>query len=191
MVTDPGSRNSELFSRRQRGCSLLVYGVRSLDDAIDLADRNGTLLASYIFASPSAGKYLSQFVQAHATFVNHIPIELLVGPAAPLGYPVSASSRYSTEQFTEARATYIQTTAEHNLLSKLIVSGDTKLMDQATKDATSALPAGKGRRLEAAPFGFFEQGILTGLGMALSSIILGGGGLAYCGYRLWLWSRRW
>lgn len=188
METNQFPRNSEIFAEKQNGCSLLVHGVRSLDDAIDLANRNGTLLASYVFASPSAGKYLSQFVQAHTTFVNHIPIELLVGPAAPLGYPVSASSRYSIEQFTEARATYTQRTAESSVLAKLIVSGDTKLIEQITTSATSALPAGKDRPLKAAPFGFFEQGILTGLGMALSSIILGGGGLAYYGYQVW--SRR-
>jgi hypothetical protein len=70
-------------------------------------------------------------------------------------------------------------------LAKLIVSGDTKLIEQVRKDAISDLPAGKGRPLKAAPFGFFDQGILTGLGMALSSIILAGGGLAYYGYRLW------
>jgi aldehyde dehydrogenase (NAD+) len=135
-----------------------------------------------------AAKYLGQFVQAHTTFVNHIPIELLVGPAAPLGFPVSASSRYSTEQFTEARATYVETTDHSAELSKLIVSGDTKMIEQVMKNATSELPAGKGRPLKAAPFGFFEQGIVTALSVVLSSTILGVGGLAYYGVRLW--SRR-
>ncbi|QDS74300.1 hypothetical protein FKW77_003808 [Venturia effusa] len=173
-IAEISDRNSEIFAQKQTGTSLLIHSVRSLDDAIDLANKNGTLLASYIFASPSAGKYLSQFVHAHTTFVNNIPVELLVGPAAPLGSPVSASSRYSMEQFTQPRATYTQQTAESNTLAKLIVSGDFSLIEQVTRSATAALPVGKGRPEKAAPFGFFEQGILTGLGMALSSIVLGG-----------------
>ncbi|TID21426.1 ALDH-like protein [Venturia nashicola] len=72
-ITD---RIFDLFSPRQMGSSSLVNGVRSLDNAIDLANRIDTLLTSYIFASPSAGKYVSQFVAAPTIFVNHVPIKL-------------------------------------------------------------------------------------------------------------------
>ena len=35
------------------------------------------LLASFLFAAPPAGKYLSQFIDSYISCVNQIPIELL------------------------------------------------------------------------------------------------------------------
>jgi ABC-type uncharacterized transport system permease subunit len=36
-----------------------------------------TFLASYLFATPSACKFLAEQIQARVTYVNHIPSQLL------------------------------------------------------------------------------------------------------------------
>jgi hypothetical protein len=66
-----------------------------MDDAIDLANkfvssafqnpntnsrRSGRLLASYVFTSPASAKYLGQFTNASAVYVNQIPTQLLCKP---------------------------------------------------------------------------------------------------------------
>ncbi|KAK5112833.1 hypothetical protein LTR16_005327, partial [Cryomyces antarcticus] len=76
-ILDVERRESQLLRRKVSECCLVVHSVRSLDDAIDLANSNEDLLASYLFATPAAGKYLSQFIRSNVSFVNHIPVELL------------------------------------------------------------------------------------------------------------------
>jgi hypothetical protein len=66
-----------------------------MDDAIDLANkfvsstfqnqkpnsrRSGRLLAIYVFTSPASAKYLGQFINASAVYVNQIPTQLLCKP---------------------------------------------------------------------------------------------------------------
>lgn len=72
--------------RKVDGPALLVAPMTSLDDAIRLVNGTATTsspvgkpanLASYVFAQPATAKYLSQFIDAQASFVNHIPAQLL------------------------------------------------------------------------------------------------------------------
>ena len=58
--------------------TLLVAQITSLDDAIDMAHQyDSSLLATYLFAEPRAAKYLSQFISADISLVNHIDPHLL------------------------------------------------------------------------------------------------------------------
>jgi hypothetical protein len=47
------------------------------DIALTLNDSMGTLTATYAFAIPSAAKYLTQFIDAHISWVNHVPLDML------------------------------------------------------------------------------------------------------------------
>jgi hypothetical protein len=38
---------------------------------------NQTMAATYAFAAPSSAKYLTQFIDAHISWVNHIPNQML------------------------------------------------------------------------------------------------------------------
>ena len=60
--------------------SVYVMATSSHDDAIDVLNgkcEQERLLATYVFASPPAAKYLTKFVRSNASFVNHIPANLL------------------------------------------------------------------------------------------------------------------
>lgn len=46
-------------------------------DATDLNYRIERLLATYLFTSPANAKYLGQFIDADATFVDQVPAQLL------------------------------------------------------------------------------------------------------------------
>ncbi|KAJ5507606.1 hypothetical protein N7527_009749 [Penicillium freii] len=59
------------------GGPLLVHTVRSLDHAIDLSNLVGNLRGAYVFAHEKSAKYLTQFINADVSFVNHIPVEVL------------------------------------------------------------------------------------------------------------------
>ena len=93
---DKASRSPQILNRKIKEPCLIIHGVKSLDDAIDLLNRLvnihvlefGTcayqtksdgkeLLAAYHWAEPTQAKYLSQFVSAQASFVNNIPTEIL------------------------------------------------------------------------------------------------------------------
>ena len=72
------NRDSSLLSRKIPEPVLFVHPVKSLDDAIDVANSKTTpLLATYLFSAPSSAKYLSQFIEARASFANYVPLELL------------------------------------------------------------------------------------------------------------------
>lgn len=45
------------------------------DEADDLSTE--TLAATYAFAAPSSAKYLTQFIDAHISWVNHAPSHML------------------------------------------------------------------------------------------------------------------
>ena len=91
-------RSAALLQNKVNEAALIVIGVRSLDDAIgyvtkfvqpgNLTRKNGSLtafrhrenktyLAAYHFALPESAKYLSQFIPAHISCINQIPVSLL------------------------------------------------------------------------------------------------------------------
>ena len=139
---------------------LAISPISSLDHVIDLLvnDPEERLRAAYHFAAPAHAKYLSQFILAEATFVNHIPSDLLLGPAAPLYHAVDVSKRYIKEQFLRNAPVFVEprrSTHSFDVSSREAA----KLLQNATKEIAQK------KRAEWIAIGFFEQGILIGLGM--------------------------
>ncbi|KAE8360771.1 Aldehyde/histidinol dehydrogenase [Aspergillus caelatus] len=93
-------RSDPLLHRRQKTLGVIIHKITSLDDAIDTISESGQRLgALYVFAGSDEAKYLSQFISSRATFVNHVPPELQIGPAYPEGFETSIALRYTREMF--------------------------------------------------------------------------------------------
>jgi len=198
-----GRRRSEALFSKISEQTLLVSSMSSLEDAIDYlnahVDRStapleSSYLASYIFAAPKEAKYLSQFIKADASFINTIPSALLVGPAAPKfpQQPLDINRRYTPEMFSACRPQATNETVVSKQLAHALFTGTDLTKKEALTSAQLADLATKplkptGQPLQHARIGFFEQGILTGLGLAATPILIGIGAGAFYGVKfLWL-----
>lgn len=169
-----------------------ISSITSLEHAISLVDEDlnapNTLLAAYHFGTPSAGKYLSQFINADATFVNQIPHRLLLGPAAPSFHPTDIEKRYTVQHFTRASPTYITPPSSQSALSKAIAGKDSR---KAAADmlAKASQEIKEKKRADSIAIGYFEQGIFIGLGVYAVPLLSCIGAGVFFGVRAGL--RRW
>ncbi|KAL2815821.1 aldehyde dehydrogenase PutA [Aspergillus cavernicola] len=153
---------------------LVLHPVTSLDDAIDLSASMGTLAATYAFADPPSAQYLTQFIDAHISWINQVPIEMLIGPASPI--PIASSmtptreTRYSTTLFQTPRPQFISQSSNATLVHRVL---DRPIHSQeaiaAWRDAIAPLP-GTGQRAGGS-IGFFERGMITGGVITLFSFV--------------------
>ncbi|KFZ19756.1 hypothetical protein V501_00526 [Pseudogymnoascus sp. VKM F-4519 (FW-2642)] len=155
------------------GCYLPIVTSTSMVDAI-IKEMRSNLLAAYIFAQPPEAKFLAQHLKAHLTVINQIPVNLLVGPAAPCGIAMEYKYRYSPEMFSIPRPQYIHALpTELSVVDEHLVPGrnpnGTTKVKQLRSLATRKLP-GTGQS-QGHDIGFFEQGILLGLGVVLSIVV--------------------
>lgn len=165
-------------------------------------------LAAYIFAAPASAKYLAQFVRARATHSNHVPSEKLLGPAIPTASPsptytlspittsTSSSSSppplYNATLFTTPHPDFAVPSALSRTITSLL---STPASAPSAAQQPSALLAPLAARA-AAPLppnrkfkkgvGFFEQGILIGLGLTAGPVLVGVVAAAWVGGR-WAW----
>ncbi|GAB1737206.1 hypothetical protein NU219Hw_g1138t1 [Hortaea werneckii] len=173
-VLDLFDRTRASFTTKNEYPVMVVHGVRSLDDAIDLIGSsssvsNRSALAAYHFGNPATGKYLSQFIDAGVSFVNHVPRELLVGPAFPTGYTVELQTRYPRELFTVHRPAYINSLASEKKIREVLVSSNRAASAQLVEAATA--PLNVMRRHPGGGVGFFEQGFLMNAGFILTTTV--------------------
>nr|OQO17170.1 hypothetical protein B0A51_15374 [Rachicladosporium sp. CCFEE 5018] len=206
LVVDISSRSSPLLQSKISEPALLIIATTSLEDAIDYLTSSlsksqssvseTTYLASYIFANPPTAKYLSQFIPSSASFINHIPSDLLIGPAAPYfpQQPLDVTRRYTPEMFSVCSPEIVQTSPPA-AKAAFALFGESSGQVQG-KEALSAKQLAElavrplkptGQPLQHAKIGFFEQGILIGLGTAATPILLTLGTGLYFGVRA-LWS---
>ena len=166
------SRNSQILAQKVKTPTLILVSISSMDDAIDLLNsQEGPLIANYVYASAPAAKYITQFVKASASFVNHVPKALLVGGPAPNAFITSTHPRYSLDMFSVPSPTLIQSDSHSQAVASLIsASGPNKTrVLEAAFDAT-LVPIKE-------PFGpkigFFEQGFLFNASVILSTLVAG------------------
>ncbi|OQE26082.1 hypothetical protein PENFLA_c007G07422 [Penicillium flavigenum] len=161
---------------------LLVHTVRSLDHAIDLSNMVENLRGAYVFAHEKSAKYLTQFTNAHVSFVNHIPVEVLVGPPAPKQVALDRSVRYPTTVFSVPRPHYIRPTQLSQSVTDILRTKSASALQNMLVLQSSKLVSPTRRPLGGG-VGFFEQGILTGLGLFSISILAG-----VCSLGYWAWT---
>lgn len=132
VVLDLPARRPEMLETKTDAPILAVHAVKSLDDAIDFigSAEGGPALAAYHFGNPQVGKYLAQFVDARVSFVNHIPRNLLVGPARPVTQVVDS---YTLEMFSLARPAFIVPSTSSSEIATAMSSahGSRKLLESA------------------------------------------------------------
>ncbi|TGO82771.1 hypothetical protein BPOR_0762g00040 [Botrytis porri] len=86
-------------------------------------------LALHIFSDLSTVKFLAQHFNASTSYVNHIPLHLLVGPAAPsTPLPIPACHKYSVEMYSSPCSQYISLPPEALLLLGKVVAGGHRAM---------------------------------------------------------------
>jgi len=138
-----------------------------------------TLLALYSFGDLPTCKYLSQFISAYSSFANDIPIPLLVGPAAPLDHRTCVHPRYIPEMFTIARPAFATPDAESVKLRKALdnTQGARHLRAETLEKLSKT-----GQR-EGKAVGFFDQGLLVGVGMYVMPVVAGLGVLGFYGVK--------
>ncbi|PPJ57777.1 hypothetical protein CBER1_00250 [Cercospora berteroae] len=166
-VVELSSRDAVL-SVKLPASVLAVYAIKSWDDAIDLIGSRTTkpLLAAYHFSHARTGKYLSQFIASEASFVNHVPRELLLGPPAVSGRQSALGHRYSIDSFTISRPVQIKASSESVRIAGILATSSSDVAQKLITEAASPLKAFK--RNPGGGIGYFEQVFLLGAGLTLA-----------------------
>ncbi|KAL3440791.1 hypothetical protein BJX65DRAFT_316136 [Aspergillus insuetus] len=179
MLVDIRDRHASVFKARSRGSYLPIVTVTSLVDAV-VALEGSEYLVAYHFAEPAAAKFLSQQINSRLTLANHIPSELLIGPAIPFHHGQPSPSpilRYSTEMLSRPRPEYIRETNKSNMNVQELKELDRAALDRLQVEAARPLrPTGQG---PGTAIGFFEQGILVGAVFIVLPVI------SFIGYGSW------
>ncbi|KAK4542362.1 hypothetical protein LTR36_006818 [Oleoguttula mirabilis] len=183
-VVDLPSRTSHFLAKKLDAPVLMVHAITSLDDAIDLisSTEDGPCLAAYHFGNPAQAKYLTQFIDANISFINHIPREVLIGPAYPTGHPINLAARYPRELFTLQRPAYIERRSAPAVFDAALTSSSNATAQQLLRDASSPLKVLK--RSKGGGVGFFEQGFLMNAAILLTTTI------SVSGFGIYWWVRR-
>ncbi|KAJ5953655.1 hypothetical protein N7454_000551 [Penicillium verhagenii] len=182
-IVEVQDRNSPLLKKKIDEKVLLVHPITSLDDAIDI-NFNQTLAATYAFAAPASAKYLTQFIDADISWVNHVPAHMLVGPAIPRNSPYNVHTRYATGQFQRPRPQLISVSAPAQAAQIILESANTVKSDFLWRQAIAPLPSTNQR--PGFKIGYFEQGIITGGVLTLASVVAT---LSTLGYYTWVFVR--
>ncbi|KAK3117127.1 hypothetical protein LTR53_001784 [Teratosphaeriaceae sp. CCFEE 6253] len=185
-VVEITSRNPELLVQKSAAPVLVLHAFRSLDDAIDLvnsASQDRPALAAYHFSNTASAKYLTQFIDAHLSLVNHIPREILVGPAFPTAHPIDLAVRYPPHLFSERRPAYVKPAARSELLQTALASENHAAAKALMAEAMAPLAMMK--RHPGGGVGFFEQGFLMSTALILTTTISVTGAGVY-----WAWRYR-
>ncbi|OGM42627.1 aldehyde dehydrogenase PutA [Aspergillus bombycis] len=162
-------RDSPLMRAKLSEKWLLLHPVSSLDDAINICNASGTHAATYTFAAPAAAKYVSESIDAHTAWISHVPYDVLVGPVVvPLSDRVNLPTRYTTEHFQVSRPQVVNRTT-NTAIAKALLEGKSVQSDRTLQEIFSPLPDIQQR--PGHKIGYFEQGIITGGLITLTSLI--------------------
>ncbi|CAK7234545.1 hypothetical protein SCUCBS95973_008972 [Sporothrix curviconia] len=178
--------------KKIRRKALYVHSVTSMDDAINLtnslSNNTSTALAAYVFGAPSNCKYLSQFILSQVAFANHVPLDMLVGPPAPLNVPMTPFTRYPVSAFTILRPVFYNKSRVAQESESFLSEDNPHVLAQKQLKFTGKLELPSERPVKHM-IGFFEQGILVGLATAATPILLTLGTVGYIGVSRFLLPR--
>lgn len=169
-VVRSGSSFPKIEAKPNSEPVLRVWPTRSLDDAINILDQADTpYRAAYHFCNLPSAKYLAQFVNAEVTFINHIPPQLLIGPASPAGQPFNLESRYAVSSFAHRRPAFVVAAPLTQELTSILATPDNASAQGLLVETTTPLKIMK--RSEGGGVGFFEQGFLMNASFILISTL--------------------
>ncbi|KFY28342.1 hypothetical protein V491_00524 [Pseudogymnoascus sp. VKM F-3775] len=185
-IVDIHDRSSPIIKMKISGYFLPVISSSSLIDSVHISKLGFDLLALYTFSDPATAKFLSQHLNALTSFANSIPSHILVGPAAPnTAIPPPPHHKYSTDMFSSPRPQYIALPAPSSDLaliddvlarfdepagqSSALVKLRRKVVGKDGKAAKLLKP--KKAQPKGSQLGFFEQGIVLGVGLVLTAVV--------------------
>ncbi|EAW20800.1 uncharacterized protein NFIA_113300 [Aspergillus fischeri NRRL 181] len=160
-------------AHKDTGARVLVSG--SGWGVVEVHDRSGPLAATYAFGSASAAKYITQFIDASVSWINHVPVDMLstssipfpsiqltdsVGPAYPINTTPSTETRYTPALLQVPRPQFVTETDNSALVKSILDPSDATRSANAWREALAPLPS-TGQR-PGWKIGFFEQGLITG-----------------------------
>lgn len=152
--------------------TLFILPVTSMDAAIDILNQSDSPLAAhYVYADPASAKYITQFVRSAASFVNHVPTEILIGGLGPMEHQLSAHPRYTPEMFSQPSPIMINNSVLSTNIARLITASEAKERKQLEAPLTSVFKPVK--EPWGPMFGFFEQGFLFNASLILTSVVIG------------------
>ncbi|KAL4863663.1 hypothetical protein BDV12DRAFT_189501 [Aspergillus spectabilis] len=181
-------RSSRLLKSKTRASLIAAHRITSLDDVIDLCAADEERLGPiYVFATGPEANYLSKFIESRATFINHIPAQLHIGPPFPVNYPVQLDLRFTRDMFEEPTPEIVPGERFYPI-SKSIFYGESpvgaKMIEAMSKPLkpTGQTPAGA--------WGFFDQAVILGAAVYLLPLAVASVGgvaaLGVVGYRAFL-----
>ncbi|PYH99830.1 hypothetical protein BO71DRAFT_479024 [Aspergillus ellipticus CBS 707.79] len=138
-------------------------------DMVDVHDSPEYLVA-YHFADPAAGKFLSQQISSHWSFVNHIPVENL-GKHPSFTHNLQTPANDSSTDFSFNKASVIGVEDLSNPKSKLLRQREIQPLRETGQGPGTAI-------------GFFEQGIIVGALFIFLPVV------SVVGYSGWVLSRK-
>ncbi|KAK8855267.1 Aldehyde/histidinol dehydrogenase [Apiospora arundinis] len=178
-------RSTPLMDMKISGRYLPIATCSGLVDAIFTQQFENPLLAGYFFADPGSAKYLAHHLPCHVSSLNQIPVQLLVGPAAPIAHDADYLYRYNKAMFSVARPQYVEPLPAAFVKAADLLAGDSKKKITPSAIRTLAVqplkPTGQPKNGQ---LGFFEAGFLTMASITLFGI------LPIVGYTTWITSRK-
>ncbi|KAH7146515.1 hypothetical protein EDB81DRAFT_883923 [Dactylonectria macrodidyma] len=176
IVYDGSGMRSRKFPNR----TLYINSVTGLADAITKTSNSRPFLASYFFGDLKTCKFLHQYIDSRTSFVNEIPLSVLVGPPRPATAlsPGDINLPYNLEFMSKPKPAFV--TPKSTPASFLANSRKYGPKAQRDHDSTqrvqirqaAAMPLNAINQHSGSGSGFFDQGILTGLiAFVLPSVI--------------------
>ncbi|KAB5563073.1 Aldehyde/histidinol dehydrogenase [Coniochaeta sp. 2T2.1] len=173
-LVDVLDKNTPIMNMKITGRYLPIATCSSLVDAIFNQEFEKPLLAGYIFAEPRAAKYLSQHLPCHVSLINHIPIQLLLGPAAPIAHAPDVLYRYSKDMFCLPRPQFVeppQAEVFRTVEDVLLVPAGKTAVQSSRLRALAVRPLQPTGQKNKDMLGFFETGFFIGAGITLSVVL--------------------
>ncbi|KAK1984356.1 Aldehyde/histidinol dehydrogenase [Colletotrichum cereale] len=181
------SRSASLLNIKISGRFLPIATSSGLVDSIYTQEFENPLLAAYFFAGPEEAKYLAQHLPAHISFVNQIPSNLLLGPAAPISHEPAFAFCYSKDMFSVARPQFIERPTGALAKVEQLLTGSGSGSGAVTAQSLHALaltPLQPTKQPGNSSLGFFERGVLLSASLVMSVL------LPSLAYGTWIGGRR-
>lgn len=124
--------------------------------------RYGTFAACFAFGGVAEANYVSTYIDAHVSTINHIPAELLIGPIAP-AHPskgAAPSHRYSPSLFILPCPQYLRSPSRLPL--SVLGQNDDVVELKSLREAVMK-PLAETKRPNRFLLNFFGTGIMIGL----------------------------
>lgn len=139
------------------------------------------MAACYAFANLEEANYVTTYIRASLSYINHIPASLLLGPVAPAHnyHRVASSPRYSPVLFSQPSPQYLHATSALDLA----LIDEKGFNDFQAFSAHTMKPIPDIKRPSGFLLNYFGTGIVLSLSTVLLSVVGASGGVCWYLYK--------